>query len=306
MKKSNKLKLLCPSPDSFSKIIKKRLSKKFNCKFLKMSNSKFNKVCHKYEIILIRMDNNLKYDKKTKIRYILCPTTATEHIDDKFFSNKKIKIFTLKNYTKFLQNIRATIEFTIFLILFYLRNINKKPSRHTNNNIAHEIYKKNIGLIGFGRIGKRVYQILKSFNANLKVYEKSKFHKSKKLNFVSLKRILNTSEIISIHIPLNKENENFLNAAKLKLIKKGTVVINTSRGNVLDEKYIFSLVKKKKISYFTDVISSKILVSERNTLKKLKSNENFYYSGHIAGLTEESIEKTDLFIFENFLRKFSS
>ena len=59
--KSNKLKLLCPSPDSFSKIIKKRLSKKFNCKFLKMSNSKFNKVCHKYEIILIRMDNNLKY-----------------------------------------------------------------------------------------------------------------------------------------------------------------------------------------------------------------------------------------------------
>ena len=55
------------------------------------------------------------------------------------------------------------------------------------------------------------------------------------------------------------------------------------------------------------MISSKILVSERNTLKKLKSNENFYYSGHIAGLTEESIEKTDLFIFENFfLRKFSS
>ena len=90
------------------------------------------------------------------------------------------------------------------------------------------------------------------------------------------------------------------------MIKKGAVVINTSRGNVLDEKYIFSLVKKKKISYFTDVISSKILVSERNTLKKLKSNENFYYSGHIAGLTEESIEKTDLFIFENFLRKFSS
>ena len=67
---------------------------------------------------------------------------------------------------------------------------------------------KNIGLIGFGRIGKRVSNS-KSFNANLKVYEKSKFHKSKKLNFVSLKRILNTSEIISIHIPLNKEKKNF-------------------------------------------------------------------------------------------------
>ena len=128
MKKNKKIKLLCPSPDSFSKLLKKKLSEKFDCKFLKMNSSKFNKLCHEYEIILMRMDNRLKYKKKTRIRYILCPTTATEHIDNKFFTNKKIKIFTLKNYTKFLQDIRATIEFTIFLILFYLRNFKKKKT----------------------------------------------------------------------------------------------------------------------------------------------------------------------------------
>ena len=85
MRKNNKLKLLCPSPESFSKLIKKRLSEKFNCKFLKMSSSKFNKLCHKYEIILIRFNNTIKYLRNTKIKYIMCPTTATEHIDDKFF-----------------------------------------------------------------------------------------------------------------------------------------------------------------------------------------------------------------------------
>ena len=305
MKKNKKYKLLCPSPESFSDSIKKTLSKKYNCTFLKMSNIKFNKVCHKYEIILIRFNNSIKYLRNTKIKFIMCPTTATEHIDDKFFLDNGIKVFTLKNYTKFLENIRATIEFTIFLILFYLRNMKKKYHRKKpiENEIASEIYKKNIGIIGYGRIGKKVYKILKSFDANLKIYEKKNIKKNKGLNFVSLKKVLTSCDIILIHIPLDNQNEKFLNSSRLNLIKKGSVIINTSRGNVIDESYIFSLVKKRKLNYFTDVISNKALDNERNTLKKIRNYKNFYYSGHIAGLTRESIEKTDWFIYENFLKK---
>ncbi len=294
MKKNKKLKLLCPSPEAFSKSIKKELSKKFNCNFSKMNNSKFDKICHKYEIILIRFNNALKYKSETKIRYILCPSTATEHIDNQFFTNKKIKIFSLKNHTKFLQNIRASIEFTIYLILNYLRR----------NKIGSEIFEKNVGIIGFGRIGKKVYKILKSFNANLKIFEKKKISRSPKSNFVTLKKLLTTSQIILIHIPLNRKNENFLDSSKLRLIKRDSVVINTSRGNVLDESFIFSLVERKKISYFTDVISEKVLKGKRNIIKKLKNNSNFHYSGHVAGLTRESIEKTDLFVYKNFLKYF--
>ena len=308
MKNNKKYKLLCPSPESFSGSIKKTLSKRYDCKFSKMNNIKFNKICHKYEIILMRFNNTLKYLRNTKIKFIMCPTTATEHIDSKFFFDDKIKIFTLKNYTKFLQNIRATIEFTIFLILYYLRNNKKNPQKKKSfgNETASEIYKKNIGIIGYGRIGKKVHKILKSFNANLKIYEKKKIKKNKKLNFVSLNKLLTSCEIILVHIPLNYQNEKFLNASRLNLIKKGAVIINTSRGNVIDENYIFSLVKKKKLKYFTDVISNKALSNERNTLKKIKNYKNFYYSGHIAGLTRESIEKTDWFVYKNFLKNIKS
>ena len=116
---------------------------------------------------------------------------------------------------------------------------------------------------------------------------------------------MTTSEIILLHIPLNIHNEGFLNSSKLKLVKKGAIIINTSRGNILDEKFIFSLVKKKKLSYFTDVISNSALVNERSILKKIKNYKNFYYSGHIAGLTRESIEKTDWFVYKNFLKSLS-
>ena len=149
-------------------------------------------------------------------------------------------------------------------------------------------------------------KILTSFNANIKIYEKKKIYRPKKFNFVSLNNLLKTCEIILIHIPLNIHNENFLNSSKLKLLKKGATVINTSRGNVLDEVSILSLVKRKKISYFTDVISKKILLNERKVIKQMKNNENFYYSGHVAGLTKESVEKTDLFIYKNFSNSIKS
>ena len=89
MKKNKKMNLICPSPKSFSNSIKNILSNRFRCKFSTMNNSEFNRICHKYEIILMRFNNIIKYKKETKIKFILCPTTATEHIDDKFSKIKK-------------------------------------------------------------------------------------------------------------------------------------------------------------------------------------------------------------------------
>ena len=190
--------LLCPSPKSFSSLIKKMLLKKFKCNFTKLNNSEFNKICHKYEIILMRFDNIIKYKQSTKIKFILCPTTATEHIDEQFFKDKKIKIFTLKNKIKFLQNIRATIEFTIFLILFCLRKTKQTlvSKSKLSKNITHEeIYKKNLVLLVMAG-WKKSKQILTSFDADIKIYEIKKIHKPKSLNFVSLNNLLKTCEII--------------------------------------------------------------------------------------------------------------
>ena len=234
------MKLLCPSPELFSEKIKKNLKFKLKCNFLKMNNREFNNKCHDYDVILLRFNNVLKYKKNTKIKYILCPTTGTEHIDNKFFQDKKIQVLTLKNKINFLNNIRSTIEFTVYLLLLSIRNINHKfnlKKYMPKILFQEEIYNKNIGIIGYGRIGKKICNILKSFDAKIKVYEINKFNKSRKYKFVSLKNILKTCRVILIHIPLNDKNQNFLNSKKLKLINKGTIIINTSRGDILDEKF---------------------------------------------------------------------
>jgi D-3-phosphoglycerate dehydrogenase len=293
------MKLICPSENLMSKKIKFSLKKMFKCKFSNLSQDSFDKIFHNYEIILLRFSHKLKFKKKNNIKYILSPTTGINHIDKKYFSDKKIKIITLQNEKKFLSDIAASTEFTITLILISLRKIKDfSKLKKRENFIGGEIYKKKVGIIGLGRIGNKVSKILKAFGASVYSYD----IENKKNNFskiTSLNYILENCDVITINIPLNKKNYNFLNRDKLKKLKKNCLLINTSRGEVVDEKQIIRLVKKKLIFYSTDVIKNE---HKQNifTLKNYNKFDNFIYTNHIAGLTNESILKTDNFILNKF------
>jgi len=149
-----------------------------------------------------------------------------------------------------------------------------------------------------GRIGNKVSKILNAFGASIYTYDienkKNSFSKNASLNY-----ILKNCDIITINIPLNKKNSNFFNKDKLKRLKKDCLLINTSRGEVVDEKQVMKLVRKKLIFYSTDVIKNE---HKQNvfTLKNYNKFDNFIYTNHIAGLTNESILKTDNFIFNKF------
>ncbi len=293
------MKLICPSENLMSKKIKFSLKKMFKCKFSNLSQESFDKIFHNYEIILLRFSHKLKFKKKNNIKYILSPTTGINHIDKKYFSDKKIKIITLQNEKKFLSDIAASTEFTITLILISLRKIKDFSKLKIRENfIGREIYKKKVGIIGLGRIGNKVSKILKAFGASVYSYDvENKKNNSSKV--ASLNYILKNCDIITINIPLNKKNYNFLNKDKLKKLKKNCLLINTSRGEVVDEKQIIHLIKKKLIFYSTDVIKNE---HKQNifTLKNYNKFDNFIYTNHIGGLTNESILKTDNFILNKF------
>ena len=199
----------------------------------------------------------------------------------------------LKNEYSFLRKVNATVEFTIYLILQSVRynqinQLNKKKI----NILGNEIFKKKIGIIGNGRIGKKVVTILRSMGAKIIIYEIKKDNKEK------LKKLLIESDIISIHIPL-QNNHNFMDKKKINLIKDGCRIINTSRGEIFDEKTLIKSIRLKKVSYFTDVLSNEKLF-DKNPMMKLQ--EGFYYTKHIGGLTKESVELTDKFIYRKFLK----
>jgi D-3-phosphoglycerate dehydrogenase len=243
------MKLICPNKSLFSDRVLKVIKKKFETRISDLSQKEFDKIYNKYEIILLRFKTFLKYNKKHNIKYILSPTTGTNHIDSNFFKDKRVKIFTLQDEKNFMKTIHASSEFTVLLILFTLRKLvflNLKKQSNHNQFIGSEINNKTVGIIGYGRIGRKVAKILKAFGANILVYEiKKKYIKNSKLKFVSLIQLLKKSDIISIHIPLNDQNKNFLNNTNLKYLKKKVLIINTSRGEVVNEQHISKFVKKK-------------------------------------------------------------
>tara|TARA_B100000700_G_scaffold329969_1_gene453919 strand:+ start:3864 stop:4748 length:885 start_codon:yes stop_codon:yes gene_type:complete len=288
------LKIICPSPHLFDKKILKNYKKNFFCNFKKIDQIKFNRICHNYDVVLTRFDKNISYKKKSNIQFILSPTTGLDHIDKKFFKTK-VKIINL-NDKNYLSKINASTEFTIFLLLTFLKvKKNKNKLEFSKNFIGSEIKNKNVGIIGYGRIGYKMNKILKSFGARTIIYDSSEKKTKSKLNY-----LLKNSDVVTLHIPLNYKNKNFLNKKRLNLLKKGCIILNTSRGAVVDEKNIFEKVKKFEINYLTDVLSDK---SKNTKLYKLISNQhNILVSPHVAGLTKESIYLADKFVYRQFLK----
>ncbi len=291
------MNLICPNKSFFSNWLLNELNNKFNCNISNLNNKSFNKIANNYELVVLRAKSILKYKKNTKIKFIISPTTGLNHIDKKFFKNKKIKIISLEGESNFLNKVNATVEFTIYLILFFLRHkqLNQIKKKRISL-LGNEINDRKIGIIGIGRIGKKIKKILKAFGAKVLTYEIKK-DKSNSLN-----KLLKESDIISLHIPL-KNNFNFLNQHKIKLLKPDSVIINTSRGEIIDEISLKKYIRSKNISYFTDVVSNEEIFF-KNRLMKLKSN--FFYTHHIGGLTEESVEITDKFIYQKFLKKYET
>lgn len=113
-----------------------------------------------------------------------------------------------------------------------------------------DLKNKTVGIIGAGRIGFATAKRLKAFDTKIIYYNRSrnqKFEKQLKGKKVTLKTLLKKADIISIHLPLTKETHHLLNHDNLNLLKSTAIVINTARGEVVDEPYLIEMLKQKKI-----------------------------------------------------------
>lgn len=291
------MKLICPTANIFNKFVILKLKSLFDCNLKEMSQKKFEKVVHNFEIVLLRFNRYIPYKKKHKIKFILSPTTGEDHIDKRYFKDKNVKIITLKNKYKFLSTVNASSEFTILLILMTLRKITKTKN---NYNIGYELLNKKVGIVGLGRNGKKICKIIKNFGAKIFYFDKK--IQSSSFKYLNLNSLLKKCNIIIICIPYNSKNLNFINKTKINMIQNGSIIINTSRAGVLDENYILTQAKKEKIFYSSDVFSDEFSKNYLKKIKKLNTYSNIIITNHIGGLTYESINKTDNFIFDVFFK----
>ena len=261
------------------------------------------------EILITNPGNDFRYDinhfESSEISYenlkiVATPSTGNTHIDLDYLKKRGIQFYSLLDDRKSLDKITASSEFTWLHIMNAMRKFreatnNTRYWRHKNNeeNLrTQQLFGKTIGIIGYGRIGKNVSKYAETFGMNYKFYDPNVLRgKNKVPNIESLKDV----DIVSINCGLNDTSRNLITYDTFKDFKKGLVVVNTSRGEVVDERYISLLIKSREIFYSADVIvdEQNISTPHHSELYKLYESEkydNLTLTPHVAGVTTDSQE----------------
>ncbi len=305
-----KLKLYIAENEDFNVDVLFLLQEKFEV--VELSNYPLEKILNEVDIFWFRLGYKIDSEVlnfKSRCKYLVTPVTGIDHIDEKLCLKLGIKIISLRGEVEFLKNVRATAEHTIALTLALLRNI-APAINHTRNGQwnrdlfrGSEMFEKKVAIIGFGRLGKITAEYFNSFGCKVGFYDNvPKEHSFFITNYSSMKEAVEDADIISIHLPFNESTENILGKKFFSWLKQSSIIINTSRGGVLDEKYLLEALLLNKINGAAiDVLKGEPNVKQNPLIEYSSKHNNLIITPHIGGNTYESFEKTEKFLASKLL-----
>ena len=268
------------------------------------------------EVVFVRLKFYISkevIDKAVNLKYILTATTGLDHIDVDYFESKGGQVVSLKDAHQFLETISSTAEHTWGLMLALIRRL---PQAVVSVNQGfwdrdrfkgHNLQSLKLGILGLGRVGKQVEHYAVAFGMEIGFYDSNQSKKSERSkNFFSAENLLAWSDIVSVHIPLNEENVDYLNANLLMHLKPNAYLINTSRGVLVDEFAIETLIKQKHLAgYAADVLANEIegIIGDNPLVHLARQGYNVILTPHIAGCTYESMKMTEDFVANLLLEK---
>ncbi len=198
----------------------------------------------------------------------------------------------------------AVAEHAMALLLTSIRRIHKAYIRTRDFNFSlsgmtgFDLHGKTVGVVGTGRIGRVFIDICRGFGMKVIAYDKFPAQNTD-IEYVSLEELFSRADIISLHCPLTDETRHLINCDTIKLMKKGVVIINTSRGALIDAECLLEGIKSRQVGaacldvyeeetdFFFEDFSGHIISDD--ILARLISMPNVIVTSHQAFLTEEAL-----------------
>jgi len=235
-------------------------------------------------------------------RLLALRSAGFNHVDLNAAADVGIKVVRVPAYSPY-----AVAEHAVGLILMLNRKLYRAYNRVRDDNFAlngllgFDIHGKTVGVIGTGKIGQCFTQIMKGFGCKLLAYDvyHSPVCLKMGVEYVELADLLAQSDIISLHCPLLPATQHLINRDSLKLVKPGTMLINTSRGGLVDTQAVIEALKSGQVGYFgTDVyeeeeslffedLSDEVI--QDDTFQLLQSFPNVVITAHQAFFTEDAL-----------------
>lgn len=244
-------------------------------------------------------------DACPKLRYIGLFATGYNNVDTVYAAKRGITVCNAPNYST-----EAVAQFAFALILQhyskvgeYAASVNAGKWIDCSNfsyflSSTYELKGRTIGLIGFGSIGRKMAQLAHAFDMEVIVYSRTRKPEleNEHLHFVSLEELLATSDIVSIHCPLNEQTRGLINAESLAKMKQGAVLINTARGPIVDEQALADALNSGRIAGCgLDVLANEPMRADN----PLVGAKNCIITPHVAWSPMETRERLIEIVADN-------
>lgn len=249
------------------------------------------------------------------LRAVVSATTGLDHIDLAAAERHGVQVLSLRGEVDFLRSIPATAELTWGLLLALTRNIPSAFSSvlagewQRDRFKGHDLAGRRLAILGLGRIGSIVARYGLAFGMRVYAYDPHPLTWVEGVKRTeSMEELLVAADVLSIHVPLNPQTVGLVGAEQLNRLPPGALLINTSRGDVLDESALLAALQSGRLAGAAlDVLSNERSAGLGSSalVEYARTHANLLLTPHIGGATYESMAATEIFMAHklvNFLR----
>lgn len=263
-------------------------------------------------VLIVRLSNHIDNEvlaAAPNLKVIVSATTGLNHIDLAAAHARNITVLSLRGESDFLSTISATAEHTWALLLALARNLPAAAASVAAGEWArdrfrgNELKSKTLGIVGLGRIGAKVAQYACAFGMRVQAYDPYRENwPADVARITDLDELCVMADVLSLHVPLNKVTNRMIGERQLSRLPHGANLLNTSRGEVIDEAALIEALESGALSGAAlDVVCDEIahLYGEKRSALVAWAASNpqrLLITPHIGGATIESMHRTEIFM----------
>lgn len=247
-----------------------------------------------------------------RLRVVVTATTGADHIDADELAARDIPLLTLRGQTEFLRNITPAAEHSWLLLMACARGLRAAVDEvleggwDRNNHPGMMLRGRILGLVGCGRIGGWMARYGSAFGMRCIGYDPGVSEAPEGIQLLHLDRVLAEADFVSIHVPLAPETRRLIGAREIAAMRPGAVLINTSRGDVIDETALLEALQSGRLrAAGLDVLTREPDIVADPLREYARTHANLIITPHIGGFSPDALETVIRFSCERMSRYFT-
>lgn len=238
----------------------------------------------------------VRLQRATDLQLIVTATTGANHIDSAWLKQRGIPLLTLKGQREVLKDITAAAEHSWLLLMCCARGLRgavkevEELGWDRNNHPGIMLKGRTLGLVGCGRIGQWMSRYANAFGMQVFGYDPFLSEWPDGIQQLPLSELMSVSDFVSVHVNLTPDTEGLLTRDLLQQIKPGASVINTSRGEIIDEAALLDGLKSGHVGAAgLDVLQGEPEVADHPLVRYARTNNNLTITPHIGGFSPDAL-----------------